>query len=329
MKSLHVFAMVSILTFSTIAYSQESEKVVTVKPGLFSTVYPAMWFSPSTGDLTPLKDKSEKPPVPGYEIWIEPQDPEIGFLATEKSVGFMLIGKGDSAFREPDIPTEPSLERAVKKAFMKMDLSEKPVFYVKGRNSSCLIMITELDYNKHFLKFKWKLIESNETEATVKEIKRIAVQEGELAKFSVTVNKENIVSSRIEGEWVIEENLTTVLGGKEFVEKIHRTNMKRTFRIDHSIIKDLPEEYYPYLKDKKIYTCGFLTMRGKTHPFYLTEWNGNPHIFYFYERDGDPMGNGESFNVMLAVAKENANDLLFVGGDFNNQPFIAYKRAGK
>jgi hypothetical protein len=38
------------------------------------------------------------------------------------------------------------------------------------------------------------------------------------------------------------------------------------------------------------------------------------------------MGDAESFNVMLAVAKESANDLLFIGGDFNNQPFSAYER---
>ena len=41
------------------------------------------------------------------------------------------------------------------------------------------------------------------------------------------------------------------------------------------------------------------------------------------------MGDGESFNVMLAVAKDKAKDLSFVGGDFNNQPFAAFARASK
>ena len=31
---------------------------------------------------------------------------------------------------------------------------------------------------------------------------------------------------------------------------------------------------------------------------------------------------------MLAVAEKTSNDLLFVGGDFNNQPFYALERAG-
>jgi hypothetical protein len=31
--------------------------------------------------------------------------------------------------------------------------------------------------------------------------------------------------------------------------------------------------------------------------------------------------------IMLAPARETENDLLFIGGDFNNQPFSAYARA--
>ena len=110
------------------------------------------------------------------------------------------------------------------------------------------------------------------------------------------------------------------------MEKRHNKNRKMEFRIDHSIIKELPERYYPFLKEKKIYTCGFVTMYGETRPFYLTEIKGNPVILHFGERNGDPMGDSESFYVMLAVAKEKVNDMLFQGGDFNNQPFTAYKR---
>jgi len=38
------------------------------------------------------------------------------------------------------------------------------------------------------------------------------------------------------------------------------------------------------------------------------------------------MGDAESFNVMLAPARDRRNDLLFIGGDFNNQPFAAFER---
>jgi len=48
-----------------------------------------------------------------------------------------------------------------------------------------------------------------------------------------------------------------------------------------------------------------------------------------YKVGDNVFGNGESFNVMMVVAEETKNDLLFIGGDFNNQPFRAYRRVKK
>ena len=45
---------------------------------------------------------------------------------------------------------------------------------------------------------------------------------------------------------------------------------------------------------------------------------------YFREANGDPRGDAESFNLILAPGKETQNDLLFIGGDFDNQPFAEY-----
>ena len=70
-----------------------------------------------------------------------------------------------------------------------------------------------------------------------------------------------------------------------------------------------------------------MTLQGKENPFIVTTHHGNPHILFWLEQDGNPFGNGESFNVMLTVAKDKKNDLLFIGGDFNNQPFLAFQRS--
>jgi len=67
-------------------------------------------------------------------------------------------------------------------------------------------------------------------------------------------------------------------------------------------------------------------MKTREHVFILIEHRGNPHVVWFRERGGDPLRDTESFNVMLAVGRERQNDLLFIGGDFNNQPFSAYTR---
>ena len=61
-------------------------------------------------------------------------------------------------------------------------------------------------------------------------------------------------------------------------------------------------------------------------PFFLTSLYGTPRVVWFRPRNGDPFGDVESFNVMLARGTERGDDLLFRGGDFNNQPFTAYKR---
>jgi hypothetical protein len=76
----------------------------------------------------------------------------------------------------------------------------------------------------------------------------------------------------------------------------------------------------------QIFMSGIMTLGGKEHPFLLVAMAGNPCVLYFREKNGDRFGDGESFLFALTPAKEPANDLLFVGGDFNNQPFSAFRR---
>ena len=142
-----------------------------------------------------------------------------------------------------------------------------------------------------------------------------------LAGLNVETEKDNVVSSRLEGTWDVNSTISTRLGRNKGGEI--------SFRSDNRIVADIPQKYEDFLKEYTIYMAGIFTMRETEHPFLLIQHKGNPHIVYFRERDGDPLGDAESFNVMLAPAKETANDLLFIGGDFNNQPFTAYERSPK
>ncbi|MFQ5749907.1 MAG: hypothetical protein ACE5H3_10690 [Planctomycetota bacterium] len=72
--------------------------------------------------------------------------------------------------------------------------------------------------------------------------------------------------------------------------------------------------------------AGNATLGDKESPFILIEHSGNPHLVFFREREGDPMGDAESANVMLAPTRDRVNDLLLFGGDFNNEPFRAFQR---
>ena len=90
---------------SGLAGAADAEKVIVVDETRFSDIYPAVWFSPSTGEITPLKERSQNPPEEKYEIWIEPRDPEFGYNPDKKplGVGFAEVGKGQAAFEAPEL----------------------------------------------------------------------------------------------------------------------------------------------------------------------------------------------------------------------------------
>ena len=141
-----------------------------------------------------------------------------------------------------------------------------------------------------------------------------------LAGVEVKPEKENVVASRLIGKWKTHADFSSRLNGHAVREEAI------TFTQDASVATKVPDAYAEHLKSKQVYLAGKMTRNGKTYPFILTEYNGNPHLIYFRERNGDPMGDGESFNLVLAPAKDKGNDLLFIGGDFNNQPFSAFER---
>ena len=148
-----------------------------------------------------------------------------------------------------------------------------------------------------------------------------AVTAGEL---KVEPDKENVVASRLEGNWQAHNSLTQRLTGNA-----KSRPGKLSFKSDPSVAGMVPDKYAKFFTEHKmkIYLAGYVNFDGKDHPFVVSQIRGNPHVMFWLERNGDPFGNGESFNVMLAVAKDKQNDLLFVGGDFNNQPFSAFERA--
>jgi len=147
----------------------------------------------------------------------------------------------------------------------------------------------------------------------------------------VKSDKENIVASRLEGKWRLHGKLSERLTGRKSALGMPARGF--VFKNNPEVAKAIPEKYDKFLKGKQIFMAGTLRFLGmgtkeeaRENPFILIQHRGNPHIVYFRERDGDPMGDAESFNVMLAVAKDSVKDLLFIGGDFNNQPFSAFER---
>ena len=139
-----------------------------------------------------------------------------------------------------------------------------------------------------------------------------------LGQLRVSYDKQNVVASRLIGKWDIDKKLNKHLGGYALGTV--------SFIKDSSVIPLLPAKFNTRLGKYRIYLAGWMTMSKGKFPYLLINLKGNPHIVYFRKRGKHPYGDGESFNVMLARAKNKINDILFIGGDFNNQPFSALKR---
>ena len=128
---------------------------------------------------------------------------------------------------------------------------------------------------------------------------------------------ENVIGSRLIGKWKTHASLSERLRGE--------TNEVPTvvFVEDKTVAAKVPDRYAEALKQKPVYLAGMMTINGEVHPFILTEYNGNPCVFYF-NRHGDP-SHGSLFKLVIAPAKDKAKDLLFIGGDCN-EPFCAFER---
>lgn len=159
MKNMTLAGM--LLCLAALAHAgDDGGKSVRVDEKAFSDVYPAVWFSPSTGEIAALKEKSEVPPEEKYEIWIEPDDPEFGYNpdAKRKGVGFALIGGGSDAFKDPRIPDSPQLKLKITHLMKETQAKEQLVFYCKAKTSTCLIMVTAMDKKERVIQFKWRLL---------------------------------------------------------------------------------------------------------------------------------------------------------------------------
>ena len=133
--------------------------------------------------------------------------------------------------------------------------------------------------------------------------------------MKVQYNKNNVVASAMDGKW---KDKTS-----DKVSAIEFTN-------DSTALDLISKTHYKDFLTFKIYHAGFMKFtkgdKVNNYPYLLTEINGNPHVIYFRERNGNPVGDGESFNLFIAIGESKPLDKLFVGGDFNNQSFTEYMR---
>lgn len=140
----------------------------------------------------------------------------------------------------------------------------------------------------------------------------------------VQPEKGQVVAGHLEGVWTIDSALCARIGARERMTRLE-------FKIDASVLDAIPEELATHFKELRIYQAGLLTMTEgagdvSKYPYALIALNGNNHVVMFRSREGGGLDDTESALVSIASGKSRAQDLLFVGGDFDNEPFVAFQR---
>lgn len=150
----------------------------------------------------------------------------------------------------------------------------------------------------------------------------LLVAQADTNGLQVRSDPQNLVANSLIGAWRLDAALNQRLGHKGGAERLE-------FRSDATVVGKVPAALAKKLSTFRIYLAGTMVMRDKEHAFLVTELAGNPTIVWFRERGGDPLGDAESWSVALVRAEAQAADVLFVGGDNDNQSHAAYARETK
>ncbi len=125
------------------------------------------------------------------------------------------------------------------------------------------------------------------------------------AQIKIQKDKQNIVSSRLEGKWIED---------KQIHNRLNNTivqNIILTFRSDEEALKQISKKDSLFYGKKITYMAGFMNIDGEEYPFILQEHNGIPTIVCFDKLKGNDYMK-INVSTMLVVAEKTQNDLLFI-----------------
>jgi len=159
------------------------------------------------------------------------------------------------------------------------------------------------------------------------------------AKLSIIEQKgrnKQIVAQRLTGRWVLREDLSRELSADPHAKREGGAFVRLEFVRDPAVLDSIPAEFDRLLKGVPVYLAGKMTRtlgtQKRENPFVLAIYEGNGMVVYFRDREDfgtgetEPLGDAESLHVILVPGKRSQNDLLFVGGDFSDETFRAFRR---
>jgi hypothetical protein len=133
---------------------------------------------------------------------------------------------------------------------------------------------------------------------------------------------ENVASHRLAGSWKLVSDLT---------ERLTPTSAGAPERVsltsDPSVLGTLPPEVTSAIGASQVFQAGTLQFANSTFSFLVTERAGNLSLLCFHPRTQSSSSRPITILFTIVPAKESRNDLLFLGGETDAQPFYAYERA--
>ena len=130
--------------------------------------------------------------------------------------------------------------------------------------------------------------------------------------LKVEPDENQVLASSLVGTWQLDVALHQRLGHDGGEPTLQ-------FVVDPTVLKKVPAAIARKLAEHRIYLAGSMQVGDKQHALLVVQVGGNSMITWFRERDGDAMADAESWIAFIARGKARPLDLLFVGGDHNNQ----------
>ncbi len=139
---------------------------------------------------------------------------------------------------------------------------------------------------------------------------------------SVGSSSGNLVSRHLAGEWRLSGSLSTRLTGSG-----GGAPSQVSIQEDFAVLTSISPKGEEALAGSPVFLAGSLQFEGRRFSFLLTEKNGTPALICFPQ--GQKVARPAIVLLALVPARDTANDLLFLGGETDTDPFFAYERAEK
>ncbi len=134
----------------------------------------------------------------------------------------------------------------------------------------------------------------------------------------------NVVAARIAGTWKLETTLT-----KRFdPDNATKAASTMTFTDNPAVLAGLQADSARF-NNRQIFASGIVNIDGTTHTYILSNRSGNMYLTWYTAVEENATANPVEKTVQIAVARDQAKDILVLGGPTPRDPSATYERAAR